>query len=109
TGISLVKNETVMGRTGAIRLDNLLVEKPVGVEELTANSTVKVMPNPASDYVVATADGYITGIELINASGQVLVRNASNYINVSDIPAGVYFVRVYTGEMVTTRKVAVAH
>ncbi len=109
TGISLVKNETVMGRTGAIRLDNLLVEKPVGVEELTTNSTVKVMPNPASDYVVATADGYITGIELINASGQVLVRNASNYINVTDIPAGVYFVRVYTGEMVTTRKVAVAH
>lgn len=109
TGISLVKNETVMGRSGAIRLDNLLVEKPVGVEEVTANSTVKVMPNPASDYVVATADGYITGIELINASGQVLVRNASNYINVSDIPAGVYFVRVYTGEMVTTRKVAVAH
>ena len=109
TGISLVKNETVMGRTGAIRFDNLLVEKPVGIEDVKSNSTVKVMPNPASDYLVATADGYITGVELINASGQVLVRNASNYINVSDIPAGGYFVRVYTGSMVTTHKVAVTH
>lgn len=109
TGISLVKNETVMGRTGAIRLDNLLLENPVGLEDLKTNSTVKVMPNPASDYLVATADVYITGVELINTSGQVLVRNASNYINVSDIPAGVYFVRVYTGNMVTTHKVAVAH
>ena len=108
-GFSFEKNGTVMGRSGSICLDNLVKESAVGIDDVSTISNVKLMPNPASDYVVVTADGYITGVELLNASGQVLVRNASNYINVSDIPAGVYFVRVYTGATITTHKVAVAH
>ena len=108
-GLSLEKNGTVMGRNGAICLDNLVKESAVGVDDVSTRSNVKVMPNPASDYVVATADGYIMGVELLNAAGQVLVRNAANYVNVGDIPAGAYFMRVYTGGSVTTHKVIVAH
>ena len=108
-GFSLTKNATVMGRSGALRLDNLVKQSPVGVTDVAVNTSVKVMPNPASHYVVATADGYITGVELLNGAGQVLVRNASNYVNVADVPAGVYFVRVYTSGSITTHKVVVAH
>ncbi len=109
TGFSIEKNATVMGRSGSICLDNLVKESAVGINDVSARCNVKVMPNPASDYMVATADGYITAVELLNTAGQVLVRNASNYINVCDIPAGVYVVRVFTGGSITTHKVAVTH
>ena len=108
-GFTMEKNETVMGRSGAFRLDNLVKEATVAIDDVKSKTSVRIMPNPASDYVVATADGYIMGVELLNAAGQVLVRNAANYVNVGDIPAGAYFVRVYTGGSVTTHKVIVAH
>ena len=108
-GFTMEKNETVMGRSGAFRLDNLVKEATVAIDDVKSKTSVRIMPNPASDYVVATADGYIMGVELLNAAGQVLVRNAANYVNVGDIPAGAYFMRVYTGGSVTTHKVIVVH
>ena len=70
---------------------------------------VSVSPNPASDYLVATADTYISGVELFATDGHLVSRNAANYINVSDIAAGVYVMKVYVNGQVSIHKVMVTH
>lgn len=111
-GLSIAKNGTVMGRSGTLKIDNLLLAKASGIDQVLANggnSSVCVMPNPASDYVVASADGFIQGVELFSNTGALVARNAANYVNVSQVPNGVYYLRVVVGGNATTRKVIVKH
>lgn len=107
TGMKMVKNATKMGRKGTMRVDNLLKDHSTGVSETTL-AGVTVGPNPAVDYVVASAGSFVTGMELINSAGQTVARNGSNFINVSGVTPGVYLVRVYTNGMTSTHKVMVA-
>lgn len=73
------------------------------------NNGVKLSSMPASDYIVASARGYIQGVELYDMSGTLVSRNGGNYVNVSGIKAGAYILKVYTTASVTTHKVAVKH
>ena len=107
-GLKMVKNGSKQGRKGTIRLDNLVKFKPTALEEVTLNN-VFVSPNPASDYLVVAADSQVQGVELIDAKGQTVARNATNYVNVSGFAAGVYVLKVYINGIVSTHKVAVAH
>ncbi|MBQ7691067.1 MAG: Ig-like domain-containing protein [Muribaculaceae bacterium] len=69
---------------------------------------VSVGPNPATDYLVATADALIQAVELVRLDGVTVARNAANYINVTGIPAGVYLMRVHVNGLTSTHKVMVA-
>ena len=80
----------------------------VAVDDIALRN-VTVGPNPASDYLVASADSHIAAVELITIDGRVVARNAANYINVADVQAGVYVMRVYVNGLVSTHKVMVAH
>ena len=72
-------------------------------------SNVKVSPIPSSDYIMASAPGYIQGVELYDMSGNLVVRNGGNYINVENIKDGHYILKVFTGNDVTSHHVAVKH
>ena len=110
SGLQLVKNDSKMGYSGTIKIDNLLKLPSTAVNSITAGkSLVKVGPVPASDYIVASADGFIDGVELVNAAGQLVARNAANFVNVSNVAPGVYFLRVYMAGRATTHKVIVKH
>lgn len=110
TEIRLSKNSSRMGYSGSLKFDNLLKLAGSGIaDQRRDNSTVSIAPNPASDYVVASADAFIEKVELLNANGQLVAQTASNYINVSDIPSGVYLLKVHVSGTVTTRKVMVIH
>lgn len=108
TGFEIAKNNSVMGLSGTVRFDNLLKALSSGVDEIQ-NSTVKVSPNPASNYIVASADGLIDGMELISLSGQTIARNAGNFINVSEVASGMYIVKVFVGGTTSVHKVMVSH
>ena len=107
-GLRMVKNATLQGRKGTMRVDNLIRFKPTGVADV-ALPGVRVFPNPAAEYIVVSADTYVQGVELINAKGQTVVRNATNYVNVNHLEAGVYVLKVHMGCMVSTHKVVVPH
>lgn len=107
-GFDIVKNTTKMGRSGSIRLDNLVGVKPAGIREVSA-SDVSISPNPACDYIVADAAGIVNAMELYDLNGRLVARNAANYINVTDIEAGVYVVNVYTAGRKMVKKIIVAH
>ena len=79
------------------------------VPEPAPKSNVKVGPIPSSDYIMASAPGYIQGVELYDMNGNLVVRNGGNYVNVSSIKNGHYLLKVYFGDQVSTHHVAVSH
>ena len=100
-----------MGVSGTLLIDDVLYQKTSGESGIghVALAGVKVMPNPASDYLVASADGLIQGVELYDMAGALVARHAGNYINVSDITSGVYAFKVYVNGLISTHKVVVSH
>lgn len=64
--------------------------------------SVKVYPSPATDFInieITSADTGRLILELYNSSGVKVLNNAAVYqpvmqVNVSDIPSGIYFLKV---------------
>ena len=106
-GLKLVTDKNnKMGQSGTVIFDDVLKKKG---ETGAVLDNVKIGPNPASDYLVASADNYIQGVELVDANGKIMARNAANYINVSNIANGAYVMKVYVNNLVSTHKVVVKH
>ena len=82
---------------------------PEAEPESATNTTVKVGPVPSSDYIVASAAGYIQGVELYDMSGNLMARNGGNYMNVEGMRDGHYILKVYTATEVSSHHVAVIH
>ena len=82
---------------------------PTFQPEPASKPNVKVGPVPSSDYIVASAAGYIQGVELYDMSGNLVARNGGNYMNVGSMRDGHYILKVYTGNEVSSHHVAVKH
>lgn len=80
---------------------------PLGVNNIAIEHNVTVFPNPVSDMV------YIKGcnpalVRVVNMYGQTVKQaESANSIEVSALPAGVYFVQVYNanGVMVDNEQI----
>jgi hypothetical protein len=90
-----------------------------GVKELNnAVSRLEIAPNPANEMVNLSFNFKGTGIgelTVVNALGQSLLNKSialtegKNNVsfNVSELPQGVYFVRIKNGEAITTKRLVV--
>lgn len=110
-GFKLVYDgKSAMGKSGTLLIDDVNAVKGEysGIGDLVLDG-VSVGPNPASDYLVATADHYIQGVELYDLQGKLIVKNGTNYINVSGIANGAYVMKVYVNGLASTHKVLVKH
>ena len=92
----------------SVLLGTIQVAVPAHSPESNSNN-VKVGPIPSSDYIVASADGYIQGIELYDMNGNLVVRHGGNFVNVESINDGHYILKVYTGYEVSNHHVSVKH
>jgi hypothetical protein len=85
----------------------------IGVKENSLNAfNFNVFPNPASNAVnVELPKGQVAeSITLINSIGQTLKsKNNSNVLNVSDIPNGVYYLEVRSGDRSSRKPVVINH
>jgi plastocyanin len=84
---------------------------PTGNELVTT-----VYPNPASSFLNFSFNDLNTpaSVSIADVTGRKLafvnmVPDQNNTLDVHDIPAGLYFVRVSQGEMVLTKEIAIAH
>ena len=95
-------------------VDNPYVEIPVVLRynfpsevAKTANSA-KVYPNPATDLITVVSNQIINKIELMNANGEIINAYNTNAkytkLNISQLPAGLYFVRLTTTNGIYTNK-----
>ncbi|MBR6844621.1 MAG: T9SS type A sorting domain-containing protein [Bacteroidales bacterium] len=84
------------------------------IDPVAANVTMLLAPNPATSQVAMTLKG-VTGMvncNIIDMSGRVVYNNVlnaerSNSIDLSNVPAGAYFVRISNDSFVKVEKLIV--
>ena len=111
SGVKMVQTPSLMSRKGEFKLDNIsyIKDGAVGVEGIETMTSVTVYPNPASEYLIANADGLIDKVELIGMNGSTIATADGNVLNVSEIADGVYFIRIFVGGTSELKKVVVKH
>lgn len=88
---------------------NVTVSLCTGIEESENTEIMNLYPNPASNVVTVNADG-LSQIELLDVSGR-MIQNLPVFnlkqadLNISNVPAGIYFVRItiHDGTVVSKR------
>jgi hypothetical protein len=87
---------------GTIRFDNLLRAECSGIDEVSiAGLKVKC----EGDYIVASADTWIQGLELLDIQGHTIKTAGGNCLNVSGMAPGVYLVRVHINGRTASYKI----
>ncbi len=85
----------------------------VGLGDLSLGQVLTCFPNPADDFVQITSSEEIQRISLYNSTGlKLLTKEAGSekaQFDVSDLPSGIYMLRVIIHDQPITRKVVVMH
>jgi hypothetical protein len=84
-----------------------------GVSE-TERHVINVYPNPSSDVVTVKSDFPIQNFEMMSYLGQTVYSEYNPgdkevRLNVSSLPSGIYFLKINTGQGISTTKMAVEH
>lgn len=109
TGIKVAQKASDMSRTGTFYVDNInLIAGGSGIQNVELAS-LSIYPNPASEYLIASADGIIDCIELTSLNGTIVAVAQGNVLNVSEVADGTYLASIYTVAGRTVRKVVVKH
>ena len=69
-------------------------------------SEIKTYPNPTSNQLIIDSEQKINEISIIDITGKTLKVYTTNLnaINVSDLPSGIYFIKLITNEKTITKK-----
>jgi hypothetical protein len=78
---------------------------PVGINENTAKLSLKVYPNPFIDKLTIETNEEILGIGLFSLNGSELIHTTNKELNASNIPSGIYFVKIITPSGTSSIKV----
>jgi len=92
-----------------LRIDTMTINVPdhiyileISPTEVGAIST-NIYPNPSSGFITISAPDNITGVTISNLVGQTLYSYKFNsplvQVDVADLPAGVYFIKVNSSEV----------
>ena len=68
----------------------------VAIAEIDRNNVFSIYPNPAREQILIKCDEIISKVEILSGDGRILQTLQGNYQNVpvSDLQAGVYFIRL---------------
>lgn len=86
------------------------VDRCVGINNVTAsNSNISVFPNPTTGEFTVSSDNSVKTIQVTDLSGRVLLTNTTSDMavkfNINNLTAGVYFVKIKSGDNVNVVKV----
>lgn len=60
------------------------------------DSKITIFPNPSSDRINISTQEEISSVKLFNAQGKALLKSQSKSIDISSLPAAMYFIEVQT-------------
>ncbi len=73
----------------------------------------RIFPNPANSVVnvcFVNGDNFMHfNVDLINLAGQILISSANQQLNVSDIPNGLYILKISGGKNIQFKKILIRH
>ncbi len=88
----------------------LTVDKDISTNEISENS-VTIYPNPTTDFVNITGLENAERIEIINTLGQIVISEnvtaSTKQTNISDLAAGVYTLKIISGNNVVTKNLII--
>ena len=89
-----------------LSLDSIYVgiEHPVNTEELSHLPEVRIFPNPTSQQLNIVTGKTIQKIEILTIGGQLILSSKSGTVGVSQLPQGVYFIKICTPVGFAVRK-----
>lgn len=108
-GLRIKQNPGKIGMSCDIKFDNITYEKDGSGISKVEISGLKVYPNPASEYIITSADSLITGLTLIGQDGRVISQSSYNVLNVSEVPSGTYILVVDADKMHAVKKIIISH
>lgn len=89
---------------------DVMLDVLTGINEIE-NTAVMIYPNPVSDYLNIKTNSKIVQVQVMNLMGQVIynqfVDEMTHSLSLSDLPAGVYIVKVETTEGTVARRISV--
>lgn len=118
-GSVLVRFKGTSAYGNDLYIDNVNFTITTGIEENEMLNNIAVYPNPMSDFATVTyniAETNIVKIELVNAIGQVVMKNDLGKINAgqhdfslnsSELINGLYFLNITVGNSTVTKKVSI--
>lgn len=109
--VKLVQVTSAITQTGMFYIDNIIKAGTSGIEDVVAaaKDAVKVYPVPASDVIHVEAPAEIQALELVNIQGTSVAKvYGVNSVDVKEQPQGVYVLKVYTNEGMTSHRVAIS-
>lgn len=110
---TIVLNLTVSqpGTLGAVSTHTVTItdNDPNSVNEYSANSSIKVYPNPSTDRFNVTAENRIERIVVMDVTGKVVFTNngvnaLNAQVNLSNLPNGVYMMQVFQADKAPATK-----
>ncbi len=108
----IVRFEFYSGGGNNFYLDDINVFDLSTLSEMkNTNPTWGVFPNPAADYFRIEADFSVSDIQIISNSGTMIMDKTGHFssetVDISDLPAGVYFLRITYKNYIGFRKLVV--
>ena len=97
---------------GELRIEGSVVD--CGADEFgtTLNNTtfetvnhIKIYPNPTSDYVYFIGLNENVEISLFSSNGTKLRETKKMFLNIQDLPNGLYFLKITEGNNIYTNKI----
>ncbi len=100
-----------LGNLGSVSLKTVwskdMLNGYAGIEEDENNQSLSLYPNPASDEITITSEN-AESLVILNTAGQeiktIVTPNKSEKIDVSELPQGVYIVKIKNSNHTTTQK-----
>lgn len=110
TGIKVEQNNQSVIFSGSFYLDNLLLYDGL-INSISSQETVglKVYPNPVSEVLHVTSScEVIHSLELYSLSGVMMKKVNSSVMDVADIAAGTYVIKIFVGDKLYSRPIFVS-
>lgn len=80
------------------------------ITDAATNSDTKefdIVPNPASTAIYIQSDGEIENVVIFNAIGDAVAESGESKIDISTLPAGIYFVKATIDGETAVKKLVV--
>lgn len=85
----------------------IVVDNPVGNQEIFNDSNISVFPNPANDQLTIKMPNIQLDIEVdvFDAIGNIVLKSDSENVDISSLETGVYFLIIKSGDQLFSEKV----
>lgn len=86
--------------------NSICLDISVNVNTVIENNLCNVYPNPSNGYLFVEVDN-LKKIEIYNYTGKYMMSSSSKYVDLTDKPKGIYFLRIYTYNNILTKKIII--